>query len=506
MAREGKPAPVPDIHGLAAWLRIYDTRSRRKVDFEPQDPGHVRLYVCGPTVYDDAHIGNARPVVVFDVLTRLLRRLYPQVTYVRNITDIDDKINARSKETGEPIDAITRRTTARFHEDVAALGALEPDVEPRATGHVNEMIAMIERLVADGHAYEAEGHVLFEVSSMADYGALSRFGRKALVAGARVEVAPYKRDAADFVLWKPSDADTPGWDSPWGYGRPGWHIECSAMSIRYLGSDFDIHGGGRDLVFPHHENEIAQSLCAHPGSIFSRYWMHNGHLMVEGEKMAKSAGNFYTVRDLRGEFPGEAVRLLLLQTHYRQPLDFTKSGLAEAKRMLDRYYGALRRAPVQRSAAKGADKTDALNTDADTDADTEAKANIGIDPVLEALADDLNTPLALSALHQHLDALNAELDKSGDSEGAAERLRTAAEPLGLLGKDPEAWFRWQPEEGAEESAAAGLDDDEIAALVAQRETARTDRDFAEADRIRDRLAEAGVLLEDGPDGTLWRRG
>ena len=356
-------------------LRIHDTYQRSKVDFVPHDAAHVQFYVCGPTVYDYAHIGNARPIVVFDVLFRLLQRLYPKVTYVRNITDIDDKINARSAETGEPISEITARTTAQFHEDIAALNALPPTVEPRATDHVAEMIVMIEDLIAKGHAYEADGHVLFNVPSWDAYGRLSRHSRNELVAGARVDVAPYKKDAADFVLWKPSTENLPGWDSPWGWGRPGWHIECSAMASKYLGDIFDIHGGGQDLIFPHHENEIAQCLCDKPSERFSKYWMHNGYLMSEGEKMSKSLGNFYTINELLQEYPGEAVRLLLLKTHYRQPLDFTKSGLDEAKRELDRFYGALRGLDMPRVEGAPADA------------------------VFEPLTDDLNTPLALSALH-----------------------------------------------------------------------------------------------------------
>ena len=290
-------------------LQIYNTMSRRKEAFKPLDIGHVGMYVCGPTVYDFAHIGNARPVVVFDVMYRLLRRLYRKVTYVRNITDVDDKINARAAETGEDIRSLTERTADQFHQDIAALGAIPPDVEPRATDHIAEMITIIRDLIDKGYAYVAEGHVLFHVEQMQDYGALSGHSRDELIAGARVEVAPYKKDPADFVLWKPSEDDLPGWDSPWGRGRPGWHIECSAMSMKYLGDSFDIHGGGRDLIFPHHENEIAQSRCAHPNSHFARYWMHNGYLMAEGEKMSKSLGNFYTIHELLQEFPGEAIRL-----------------------------------------------------------------------------------------------------------------------------------------------------------------------------------------------------
>ena len=455
-------------------LRIHDTYQRTKVDFVPHDAAHVQFYVCGPTVYDYAHIGNARPIVVFDVLFRLLQRLYPKVTYVRNITDIDDKINARSAETGEPISEITARTTAQFHEDIAALNALPPTVEPRATDHVAEMIVMIEDLIAKGHAYEADGHVLFNVPSWDAYGRLSRHSRDELVAGARVDVAPYKKDAADFVLWKPSTENLPGWDSPWGWGRPGWHIECSAMASKYLGDIFDIHGGGQDLIFPHHENEIAQCLCDKPSERFSKYWMHNGYLMSEGEKMSKSLGNFYTINELLQEYPGEAVRLLLLKTHYRQPLDFTKSGLDEAKRELDRFYGALRGLDVPRVEGDPADA------------------------VVEPLTDDLNTPLALSALHASLRDLNNAADADAQLVAAQSLLRSAS-VLGLLEQDPEDWFRWRP------ANADGLDDDAIEDLVRQRTEARGAKDFATSDRIRDELAEAGVVLEDKSDGTIWRR-
>ena len=314
---------------LGVALQLHNSLTRRKERFEPLDSGHIRMYVCGPTVYDYAHIGNARPIVVFDVLYRLLKRLYPKVTYVRNITDIDDKIMTAAKASGEPIESITARTTKAFHEDMGALGPLPPDAEPCATQYIDPMIRMIEALIARGHAYIAEGHVLFNVPTMPDYGKLSGHSRDELIAGARVEVAPYKKDPADFVLWKPSTADQPGWDSPWGRGRPGWHIECSAMGEALLGETIDIHGGGHDLIFPHHENEIAQSECAH-GHPFVRYWVHNGYLVVNGEKMSKSLGNFFTVRELRERWPGEAIRLLLLKTHYRQPLDFTEEGLFEA--------------------------------------------------------------------------------------------------------------------------------------------------------------------------------
>ncbi len=454
-------------------LQIYNTMSRRKEAFKPLDIGHVGMYVCGPTVYDFAHIGNARPIVVFDVMYRLLQRLYRKVTYVRNITDVDDKINARAAETGEDIRSLTERTAQQFHQDIAELGAIPPDVEPRATDHIAEMIVIIRDLLDKGYAYVGDGHVLFHVTQMQDYGALSGHSRDELIAGARVEVAPYKKDPADFVLWKPSTDDLPGWDSPWGRGRPGWHIECSAMSMKYLGDSFDIHGGGRDLIFPHHENEIAQSRCAHPNSHFARYWMHNGYLMAEGEKMSKSLGNFYTIHELLDEFPGEAIRLTLLQTHYRQPLDFTKGSLRQAKQTLDRFYGALR------------DVADIETVEGEAEA------------VRDALMDDLNSPLALSAMH----ALLGDLNKAEDAAEKA-RLKGAlldgGALLGLLQDDPEAWMR----QGA---GADGLSDTDIDAMIVARSDARKSKDFAEADRIRDDLAEQGVILEDKPEGTIWRR-
>ena len=460
-------------------LCIHDTLRGKKVAFEPRDRTDVRMYVCGPTVYDYAHIGNARPVVVFDVFYRLLKRLYPapvsKVTYVRNITDVDDKINAAAKETGQSIGDITARTTKIFHHDMAALGNLIPDHEPRATEHIGGMIELVEKLLQSGHAYEgsgeAKGHVMFDVPSMPDYGKLSKFNRDELLAGARVEVAPYKKDPADFVLWKPSTDDLPGWDSPWGRGRPGWHLECSVMSEKFLGPEFDIHGGGQDLIFPHHENEIAQSTCAGDCG-FAKYWMHNGYLMAEGEKMSKSLGNFYTVHDLLDEFPGEAIRLALLKTHYRQPLDFTKAGIAGAKRELDGFYGALRKAK-----------------------DVQASPLETVPEVQAPLEDDLNTPQALASLHQTLGALNKEDDPAGVHKAA---LLAGGELLGLLQRDPEEWFKGEAPEG-------GLDGDFIEALIGERNKARTAKDFARADEIRDQLEDQGILLEDGPEGTAWKR-
>ncbi len=463
-------------------LRIHDTLSREKSAFEPYDSENVRMYVCGPTVYDSAHIGNARPVVVFDVLYRLLRYTYgtDHVKYVRNITDVDDKIMTAAKANKEDIESLTKRTEDAFHADMAALGALEPDVEPRATQHIPEMLDLVAVLMESGHAYEAEDHVLFEIGSMPEYGQLSRHSRAELIAGARVEVAPYKKDPADFVLWKPSEASQPGWDSPWGRGRPGWHLECSAMSEKHLRVPFDIHGGGQDLIFPHHENEIAQSRCAHDGGPFAKYWMHNGYLVVEGEKMSKSKGNFFTVRDLLGEFPGEAIRLTLLQTHYRQPLDFTRDGLAQAKATLDRLYTALRH-------ADGAEAPEFDPSVADPPAD-----------VIAALNDDLNTPQALAHLHELAGALNKTAD-AAEQGRLKSAILAAGGLMGVLGADPEAWF--QQETGAEGDANAL----EIEASIQRRDAARAAKDFAEADRVRDELAAQGVVLEDGPDGTTWKR-
>jgi len=458
-------------------LTLYNTLTRAKEPFIPLKPDAVGLYVCGPTVYDFAHIGNARPVVVFDVLYRVLRRLHADVTYVRNITDVDDKIIAASQKSGEPIEVITARTADAFHEDMAALGALPPTKEPRATDHISQMIMLIEALIAKGHAYApGDGHVLFHVPSMPDYGQLSRLDRREVIEGARVEVAGNKKDPADFVLWKPSTDEQPGWPSPWGRGRPGWHIECSAMSGQYLGETFDIHGGGQDLIFPHHENEIAQSRCAHDTPMMARVWMHNGYLMVEGEKMSKSLGNFLTVRQLLADHPGEALRLTLLQTHYRQPLNWTADGVRQAKETLDRCYAALR-----------------------TVADVEAAPEEPPSAVVDALADDLNTPLAISHVHETVGALNKAVEP-GERATLKGRLLAAGNVLGLLQQDPEAWFKWRP------AAAASPDDAAIDALIAERMEARKARNFARADQIRDDLKAQGVVLEDGPGGTTWRRG
>ena len=430
-------------------LRLFNTLTKTKDVFAPLDPKNVRMYVCGPTVYDFAHIGNARPVIVFDVLFRLLRHIYgdAHVTYVRNITDVDDKINARAAERGISIRALTEETARIYDQDVAALGNLPPSVAPRATEHVDDMIAMIGQLIESGHAYTAEGHVLFDVSSKPDYGKLSRRSLDEMIAGARVEVAPYKKNAMDFVLWKPSEASLPGWNSPWGRGRPGWHIECSAMAGRYLGETFDIHGGGIDLQFPHHENEIAQSEGAHHGHPLATVWMHNGFLQVEGEKMAKSAGNFFTIRELLADWPGEVLRMNMLRTHYRQPIDFTIAGLKESWKMLERWYEV-----------------------------TEPLADPAPDAAFfEALSDDLNTPAAIASLHQ-------------------------AEPLALAGG---LGFLGFSNVQLRIASKTQVDTVAIADAIAARKAARKARDFKESDRIRDELLAKGIVLKDGPDGTTW---
>jgi cysteinyl-tRNA synthetase len=444
-------------------LTLLNTRTRGKEIFRPIDPANVRVYLCGPTVYDRAHIGNARNVVMFDILVRLLRKLYPRVTYVRNITDIDDKINARAKERGVSIETVTEGPIRYYHEDMGALYALPPDIEPRATDHLNEIIDIIQRLIANGHAYVAEGHVMFAVASDADYGKFSGRSLEDLIAGARVEVAPYKRDPGDFVLWKPSSDDLPGWDSPWGRGRPGWHIECSAMSWKHLGENFDIHGGGDDLIFPHHENEIAQSCCAFPGSTFANVWVHNRMLLVNGEKMSKSLGNFLFLHDVLSLAPGEAVRFLLMRSHYRSTLDFSEAGLLEARKELDRFYRAIGKNPGIVAAAEVPES------------------------VLSPLCDDLNTPGAIAALHALADAAMAE-DKD-----AAAGLLAAGQVLGLFNVSPDEWF------------GAGIDQSAIDALVTQRVAARKNKDFAESDRLRGEIAKHGVIIEDGPGGTYTLR-
>jgi cysteinyl-tRNA synthetase len=465
-------------------IHLYNTLTRRKEAFAPIDPKNVRMYVCGPTVYDFAHIGNARPVVVFDILFRLLRHVYgdKHVTYIRNFTDVDDKIIQAAAKTGEAIGALTIRTAKAYEEDMGTLGALTPTQQPRATGHIAEMIALIQTLIEKGFAYAAEGHALFHVPAMAEYGQLSRHSPDELIAGARVEVAPYKKSPSDFVLWKPSKEGEPGWDSPWGKGRPGWHIECSAMAKKLLGVTFDIHGGGLDLIFPHHENEIAQSRCAHDGAPLARYWMHNGFVQIAGDKMSKSLGNFFTVHELIEEgYRGEAIRLALMAAHYRQPLDISRDAIKDAKEQLDRFYIALdkvRDIPPETMKAPPLD-------------------------VLAALEDDLNTPMALSHLHEALRALNTAASPTEKSHWKAVLLADG-KLLGLLWNDPAAWLR-QTQLGVFWTSALSMTHEEIQHLVDERILARRAKEFAASDEIRKKLSDAGVILEDKPDGTTeWR--
>ena len=457
-------------------MYLHNTLTRRKEKFVPLDENNVRMYVCGPTVYDRAHLGNAKSAVVFDVLNWVLREVYGKdhVTYVSNITDIDDKILNKHQETGKPISEITRETYQWYLDDMHALNVADPDFRPRATEFVNEMIELVELLLKNGHAYEADGHVLFSVDSMKNYGFLSGRSMKEMLAGARIEVAGYKKNPADFILWKPSAAGQPGWDSPWGYGRPGWHLECSAMSSKYLGNSFDIHGGGSDLIFPHHENECAQSMCAHPNDTFARYWVHAGMLMVDGVKMSKSLGNFYTVNQLIGEYPAEALRLLFIGTHYHQPFNFTFDGLKQAKTVLDKFYNAL------------------LKT-----ADIKVDAGVGPDArVMEALCDDLNTPLALSVLHELVNTLN-KAESAEERREAKSKLVASAAVLGLLYQDPESWFK--------QGAGGPLDENEINRLIEERALAKKEKNYARADEIRNQLKSAGIVLEDTPSGTTWKK-
>ena len=465
-------------------LRLYDTLTRQKKPFQPLDPTNVRMYVCGPTVYDFAHIGNARPVIVFDVLFRLLRHVYgdKHVTYARNITDVDDKINARAVRDfpnlplNDAIRRVTEKTAAQFHEDVKALGCLPPTFEPRATEFVlprtdgkADMVTLIKELLARGHAYEAAGEVLFDTQSMPDYGQLSGRKLEDQQAGARVAVEAHKKNPADFVLWKQSTDDEPGWDSPWGRGRPGWHIECSAMSAAYLGEVFDIHGGGLDLIFPHHENEIAQSRCAHGTHTMANVWMHNGFLQVEGEKMSKSLGNFFTINELLGtdkfggrKWPGEVLRLAMLKTHYRSPIDWTASALDESKTILDGWY-------------------DLIGDDTDSSGAVDNE-------VLAALADDLNISTVIARLH------GLASDARGASADAKRKFKASAMMLGLLGKTKSEYLASDP-------AAASVDSGKVEGLLSDRKAARARKDFKESDRIRDELAAMGVVLKDGKDAS-----
>jgi cysteinyl-tRNA synthetase len=466
-------------------IRIYNSLTRRTEQFEPQDAKSVSMYICGPTVYNYAHIGNARPPVLFGLFARLLKRHFgaDHVRYARNITDVDDNINAAAKKLEAPgldingkIARITERFTQAYHQDMDALGAERPDLEPRATGHIETIVAMCRDLIESGHAYEAEGHVLFNVESFPEYGRLSGRSVKEMIAGARVEIAPFKKHPADFVLWKPSEHDLPGWASPFGRGRPGWHIECSAMNKAIFGTTIDLHCGGNDLTFPHHENEIAQSTCAHGGQVFARYWMHNGMVTVDGRKMSKSLNNTLLVNDVRARYDIEVLRYWLLGAHYRQPIDWSDSALANAKSTLDRMYGSLRDL---------------------ADVEVEASSLDAAPEVLAALADDLNTPVALAELN----ALSKAANKAEGAQArtlAKQRLLGSAQFLGLLKQVPERWFQGEGQDG--------LADAEIDALIAERQSARESRDFAKADAVRKRLSDAGIVLEDTAAGVRWKRG
>jgi cysteinyl-tRNA synthetase len=451
-------------------LTIYNTATRRKEPFESLAPDTVKMYVCGPTVYNLVHIGNARPVVVFDTLFRLLKTLYPNVIYARNITDIDDKIMKAARENNESVAELSQRYAAEFDKDMSALNALQPTIVPYATQHVDEMIEMVSRLIERGHAYVAENHVLFDVKSMPDYGKLSNRALEDMLEGARVEVADYKKYAGDFVLWKPSSEAEPGWESPWGRGRPGWHLECSAMIEKHLGDTIDIHGGGRDLIFPHHENELAQSRCAHGGKEYVRYWMHNGYINIDGEKMSKSLGNFRTVRELLEQYHGEVIRFALLSAQYRSELGFSKDLLDQSKASLDSLYNALR-------------KVDECAADID----------IAETPAYKALLDDLNTPQAISELHQLAKQLNKA--DGADVPVVKAQLLALGDLLGIFQCDANAWFK------------QGADDDTqwIDDLVEERIQAKSNKDYARADAIRQQLLEQGIVLEDSREGTIWRR-
>ena len=454
---------------------LYNTLVREKQVFEPQDPERVTMYLCGPTVYNFAHIGNARPAVMFGLLVKLLKHHYPNVVFARNITDVDDKINAAAAETGKDINDISSRFIDAYREDMAGIGVIPPDVEPRATEHIAEIIDMIARLLKNGHAYEAAGHVLFNVESFSDYGRLSRRDMREMIAGARVEVAPYKSHPGDFVLWKPSSADQPGWESPWGTGRPGWHIECSVMAEKHLGETIDIHAGGQDLIFPHHENETAQSVCAHGGKPFARYWLHNGFVTVEHRKMSKSLGNTATIRDLLTNWPSETLRYVLMSAHYRQPLDWSDQTLRQTNRTLDRLYATIKglreRCPDV------------------------ATANEPDEEFMQALCDDLNTPIALAWVNQ-LARRVARAEQDEDAAQLGSKLLACADMLGLLQMEPDEWV-------AGRSASVALDPEQIEELIRQRNEARQSRDFATADRIRDDLLEMGITLEDSAEGTRW---
>ncbi|WP_339935710.1 cysteine--tRNA ligase [Vreelandella glaciei] len=466
---------------MTSIIRLYNTLTRTKGPLRTERPDRVTLYVCGPTVYNFAHIGNARPAVIFDLLARLLRHDYPEVVYARNFTDVDDKINAAAAEAGVPIGTITERYIDAYHEDMQALGVLSPDLEPRVTAHINDIIELIATLITRGHAYEAQGHVLFDVASYPEYGALSGRRTEDMLAGARVEVAPYKRNPLDFVLWKPSTSAMPGWQSPWGRGRPGWHVECTAMIGQHLGHTIDIHGGGQDLIFPHHENEIAQGTCAH-GALYCHTWVHNSFITVDGQKMSKSLGNVLLVRDLLSQAPGEAIRFALLATHYRHPLDWNSRRLAEARQTLVRWYRRL-------ASAAGDEQVEWKNVAPDAE-------------VLEALRDDLNVPRVISRLHELASAIgNATTEDNART--AAYRLRASAALIGLL-QQPAVSALNALRELPDQASPDRLPVSQIDALVAERHHARQQRDFAQADALRNALEAAGVVVHDTPHGSEWQ--
>ena len=457
-------------------MKIYNTLSNKKEIFEPIDENHIKVYACGPTVYNYAHIGNARPAVVCDLLVRVLRQLYPKVTYVSNITDVDDKIMKASEETGEPIKAITEKYTKIYNEDMNALGVIRPDYQPRATDHISDMIKLVEKMISNGTAYESEGHVLFSVPSYKNYGALSGRDFDDQMAGSRIEVASFKKNPSDFVLWKPSVDNQPGWDSPWGFGRPGWHLECSAMSEDSLGLPFDIHGGGNDLIFPHHENEIAQTCGAHSlekPDMFVKYWIHNGMLDMDGMKMSKSLGNILYINDLLKEYDGEVLRYVLLSTHYRQPLNWSEKSLTQAKTSLDRLYRILK------------NNKDVLTKDVDP-----AKE------IINALCDDINTPEAFGQLNILFNQLqNAQNGKKSD---LISQIHSSANLLGILKKDPDEWLGYK-------NQIEDLDVATIEKLINERNAFRNEKNYQKSDQIRDELKSLGIEIEDTPDGTIWRK-
>ena len=450
-------------------IKLYNTLARKKQNFTPINPNRVTMYICGPTVYSYPHIGNARGPVIFDILAGLLRREY-ELIYVRNITDLDDKIYEAAKSEQSDVSEITERYTKIYHQDISALGVKDPDIEPRATDHIKEMIEMIEDLLAKGYAYENEGHVLFSVDSYSDYGSLSNRQHEDQIAGARVAIAAYKKNPRDFVLWKPSTPDLPGWESPWGVGRPGWHLECSTMAKKYLGETLDIHGGGSDLIFPHHENECAQSICSHKGEPFANFWVHHGMIDFNDTKMSKSEGNLLLIKDLLEDIPGEVVRMALISAHYRKPINWSNDLIKDSKKKLDRLYGAIRKIDIFH------------NTEPSNE-------------VLLALADDLNTPKALSALFNIVKLINNSEDPV-ERDKYASTLMASASLLGLMTMSADEWFKTTPK--------GVLTREEIEHLITQRERARKSKNFSESDRIRNDLLQKGVVIEDGPDGTEWR--